>query len=71
MVDVIEAGQRYFTWAQASRYCGLSEMTLRRLVKAKQLRLLLPRKGCPRFDKRDLDIFMQGRCGPETSPAAK
>jgi excisionase family DNA binding protein len=56
----IEAGQRYLSWADASLYTGLSVPTLRRLVRAGRLRLLIPVKRCPRLDREELDALMQG-----------
>jgi excisionase family DNA binding protein len=57
--NAVEAGARYLSWAGASAYTGLSTMTLRRLVKAGRLRLLLPAERCPRLDREELDALMR------------
>jgi excisionase family DNA binding protein len=43
MTEVIdELRQRWLSYPQASRYSGMSESTLRRLVEAKRLRVFRP-----------------------------
>ncbi len=56
-----ESSQRYLTWAEAARYTGLSEMTLRRLARAGRLRVLAPVERCPRLDRTELDQVMRSR----------
>jgi excisionase family DNA binding protein len=49
---------RFLSYKQASAYCGLSEMSLRRLVAAGRLRVSRPMPGTVRFDRHELDAMM-------------
>jgi excisionase family DNA binding protein len=49
---------RWFSYAEAARYTGLSAQTLRRLVDAGRLRVARPAPRVVRFDLRDLDALM-------------
>jgi excisionase family DNA binding protein len=54
---------RYMNYPQASRYSGLSEMTLRRLVHAGHLKVYKPTGArLTVFDRIELDEFV--RSGP-------
>jgi excisionase family DNA binding protein len=62
--------RRYLTWGDASTYTGLSEATLRRLVAAGRLHLLMPVERCPRLDRLELDQLMHGGAGDAPTPPA-
>jgi excisionase family DNA binding protein len=49
---------RFLSYRQAAAYCGLSEMTLRRLVNAGRLHVSRPVPGVVRFDRHELDSMM-------------
>ena len=60
-MSVAETAQRYLSYADAARYSGMSEQTLRRLVEAGRLRAYRPtgqRKVV--FDRVELDALIQG-----------
>jgi excisionase family DNA binding protein len=53
--------QRYLNYADASRYTGMSEQTLRRMVDAGRVRVYRPTGGrLVLFDVRELDAFVRG-----------
>jgi excisionase family DNA binding protein len=50
---------RYLNYPAASRYCGISEQTLRRLVEAGRLKVYRPTGGrLVVFDRAELDEFI-------------
>jgi excisionase family DNA binding protein len=55
------AQKRIYTIAEASRYLGISESTLRGLVRAGDLKDVDIVRGQLRFDVRDLDRFIEER----------
>ena len=59
-MSLAETTQRYMSYADASRYSGMSEQTLRRLVEAGRLKVYRPtgsRKVV--FDRLQLDELIQ------------
>ena len=60
-----ETAQRYLTYPTASRNCGMSQQTLRRMVEAGRLRAYRPTGGRKVvFDVRELDALVRGEASP-------
>jgi excisionase family DNA binding protein len=61
-----ETTQRYLSYADASRYSGMSEQTLRRLVDSGRLKVYRPTGGRKVvFDRHQLDELIQASAETE------
>ena len=54
-----DAEPRYLTKTEAAEYLGMSTTTIYRLVQAGRLRRVYLSQTMKRFDKRDLDAYME------------
>jgi excisionase family DNA binding protein len=64
----LAAGQRYVDYPEASRYAGLSAMTLRRLIEAGKLHAYRPtRSRKVLLDRLELDALIQASAAPQAA----